>query len=108
MTFFLCNLKMSIIHNPCTNLAYIWVIPALSCVLPCSWHIREGLWDLGPAAACWQCHAPLRDAISLSRALGMPGNRNFPPKARSQVGVLPHLMTLSFCERGYFSNALPT
>ena len=110
MGFFLCNYKMCIIHNPHTKLAYTWAILTLSCVLQSSWHIREGLWELGLAVACWQCNTPMRDAVSLTRAPGTLGYGSFQgkPKAHSQVGVLTHLVMFSFCERGYFSNALPT
>lgn len=101
---------MSIIHNPHTNLAYTWTTLAVSCVLQASWHIREALWELGLAVACWQRNAPIRDAVSLTTALGTLGNGTFQgrAKAQRQVGVLPHRVMLSLCERDSSSNALPT
>ena len=62
------------------------------------------------SSSCLLAGTPLRDAVSLTRAPGTLGYGNFQgkPKARSQVGVLTHLVMFSFCQRGYFSNALPT
>jgi len=105
--FFLCNLKMSVSHNPRTNLTHTRTIPALSRVL---WVRQGGSGELGLAAACWQCNASLREAVSLPRALGPLGNGSFQvsPKVHGQVVVLPHLGMFSCCERSDFSNVLQT
>lgn len=104
MSFFPPNFEVPIIHNPYTNLAPAGAILTLSFVLQSSWHTSEDLRELSPAAACWQCNIPTRDAVSLIRALNMLGNGNFHGR---QVGVLPHLTMLFFCKGGYFSNVLP-
>lgn len=76
MTVLSPNFEVPVIHNPYRNLACAGAILTLSFVLQFSWHTSEDLWKLGLAAACWQCNIPIRDAVSLIRALNVLGNSN--------------------------------